>query len=122
MEEILELLGMLSFDNAKVVISGKNVIDSGIFSKPTGEAQKEKYMGTKFRNFAKPRLEIEAVELVIPRQNPLIPTNFEIFSTETKARNDLPEPVEDDEDEDGSSFFQLTMVKDHTHRMPRAII
>ena len=55
----------MTYENAKIVISGKDVLDSEIFDADTSTSavKKEQYMKTKYRNYAKPAaLESEKVE------------------------------------------------------------
>ena len=73
----------MTYENAKIVISGKDVLDSEILDGDTSTSAvtKEKYMKTKYRNYLKPApVESEKVEFQLPGKNPLIPESYEIYS------------------------------------------
>lgn len=82
MKQVREILGLLTFENAKVVISGKDVLHNQAFDNPLSDMQKETYMKTKFRVYEKPVLPeiVDSLNFHIPKKNPLIPENFGIFS------------------------------------------
>ena len=56
--EIVSLLEEVTYDNAKIVISGKDILSSDIFDPETAQSEvvKEQYMKTKYQKFPKPLL------------------------------------------------------------------
>lgn len=82
----------LTFANAKVILSARNVVNNNqIQLEPLSEILEEKYMKTKFQLFEKPELPIiDTIAFKLPEKNNLIPGNFEIFSQEKKKVNDQP--------------------------------
>lgn len=54
----MSLLEEVTYDNAKIVISGKDILSSDIFDTDTAQSDvvKEQYMKTKYQNFPKPLL------------------------------------------------------------------
>jgi secreted Zn-dependent insulinase-like peptidase len=110
-------LEQLTFANAKVILSARNVVNNNqIQLEPLSEILEEKYMKTKFQLFEKPKLStIDNIAFKLPEKNNLIPSNFEIFSQEKKKENDQPALHQAD-------LYQLWFMQDHVFQMPRVIV
>jgi hypothetical protein len=80
----VSLLDKVTYKNAKIMISGKKVLDSELFKSDSKEV-KEQWMKTKYKLNTKPAtIETESPVFTLPNKNPLIPDSFEIYSTEKK--------------------------------------
>lgn len=77
MSDIIELARTLNFKNSKVIIKGKNIVESeqfGIAGADDDTVYREKHLKTKYRRVAKPDLEIKSsFEFKLPEKNQLIP-------------------------------------------------
>lgn len=79
-EEVVSLMDKITYQNAKIMISGKYVLESDLFKKGSKEI-KEQWMKTKYKTVPKPSaLEIELPQFSLPQKNPLIPESFEIYA------------------------------------------
>ena len=66
----------MTYQNAKVLISGKKVLESELFKSDSKEV-KEQWMKTKYKLIAKPDAkDFESPVFSLPNKNPLIPDSF----------------------------------------------
>lgn len=76
-------------------------------------------MKTKFQLYEKPILPevVEPLNFQVPKKNPLIPDNFEIFSKQVLKSNPSPALVSTDSDP-----FQMWVQQDSVFQMPRVVV
>ena len=83
--EIIQILGDLTYENAKIIISSKKILKEGAFPDlQDNEILQEKWMKTKYFKYEKRPInqESEKIAFQLPKQNILIPDCFDILAKE----------------------------------------
>lgn len=121
LDQVIDFMDHITYENAKIVFSGDEILEEKLKYKPLGPSKKEEYMNTKYRRFQKPKLDskqgCEKGKLELPTTNPMIPDDFRIYGLGAAQKANSREPKLLSENN-----FELWFLQDTLFKMPRVVV